>query len=434
VTGTRHGALATYGTPRRVFQAGGAFCVLCVAAALISPERAAAQQADTLIFARDVKIGMRLGPALHARVYRPSGKALRPAILSLESDTSEARDRIARALVADGYAVVIAAPRGGDDKHVGRDGYDAVEWINDQSWSDRRIVMVGIGEGANAAWNAARERPPHLAAIVARTAARPLGWSKTELERTTVSALSIAGSAGTAQGAAIDIDSVYASVARLGGPPAAYLVIGTLSDARLADLEREWFDWAVGRSQLPPLLRKPVNYLFANDSTWRSAASFADIRALPTSFPLHTNAGPRNAPGGFLGDAARDDEPTDTLPAGGKVYATLLGRALDVVGRPSVTLWLDRAPQAGIEVSLDEMLATGDTVVLGRSSGRLMPADSAAQKNAPRAWKFDAFQWMARELASGSVMRLTVRGAGGVVYHDTDRYSRLVMPVVRGTR
>lgn len=407
---------------------------MCCAAALTAGVRVDAQQPDSVIFAHDVKIGMRVGAALHARVYRPSGKELRPAILSLEADTSDARDRSARALVAAGYAVVIAAPRGGDDKHIGRDGYDAVEWINDQSWSDRRIVMAGTGEGADAAWNAARERPPHLAAILARAPTRLLKWSPTDLERTAVSALSIAGSAGTPQGTAIEIDSMYAGAAHRGGPAAAYLVIGTLADTQLAELEREWFDWAVGRGQLPTLLRNRVNYLVANDSTWRAAASLAGIHALPTSFPLHTNAGPRNAPGGFLGDAARDDEPTDTVAQGGKEYKTVLRVPLDLAGRPSATLWLDHVPQAGLAVAVDEVRADGTTISLGESAGRLVPPDTAAPKIAQREWKFDGFPWVARTVAAGSNLRLTVRGPGGVVYHDTDRYSRLILPVVRTPR
>jgi hypothetical protein len=407
---------------------------LCWVAAGIAPTPAGAQQPDTLVFARDVKIGMRTGPALHARVYRPSGKALRPAVFSLEVDTSDARDRDARALVAAGYAVVIAAPRGGDDKHIGRDGYDAVEWVNSQSWSDRRIIMAGTGEGADAAWDAARERPPHLDAILARAPTRLLAWSPTDLKRSSVSALSIAGSAGTPQGTAIEVDSVYVTAARPGGPPTAYLVIGTLADAQRTELEREWFDWAASRGPLPALLRNRVNYLVANDSTWRAASSFADTHAFPTSFPLHTNAGPRNAPGGFLGDAARDGEPVDTLPAGGKEYKSLLGAPLDVVGRPSVTLWLDHVSQAGLSVTVDEVRADGQTFSLGQSAGRLIPADTAAPKIAQREWKFDAFPWVARRLMAGSSLRLTIRGEGGVVYHDIDRYSRLILPVVRRER
>lgn len=420
---------------------GGAFCVLSIACASIPcaaaapARRAAPRTADTLMVLRDVKITMRLGAPLRARIYRLSGKSLRPAVFSLERDTSEVRDRDARALAAAGYAVVIAAPRGGDDKHVGRDGYDAVEWINDQSWSDRRIVMAGTGEGANAAWNAAREHPEHLAAILARTPARPLGWSETDVRRTWIPALSIAGSAGSEQGTAIETDSVYASTTREGGVPSAYLVIGTLSDEQLADLEREWFDWAVGRGPLPPFLRKRVNYLSATDSTWRAAASFFAIAAVPTSFPLHTNAGPHSAPGGFLGDAARDDEPADTVPAEGKPYETLVGKTLEIVGRPSVTLWLDQPPATGLEVSLDQLLADGRVIPLGNSVGKLVPVDTAAPPPAhSRRWDFQAFPWTARTLELGTRLRLTVRGGGSVIYHDVERYSRVILPAARVLR
>lgn len=389
--------------------------------------------------ARDVKIGMRVGAPLHAQIYRLSGAALRPTVFSLELDTTDARDRSARALAAAGYAVVIAAPRPGDDKHIGRDGYDAIEWINDQSWSDRRIVMTGTGEGANAAWNAAREHPPHLASIVARTPSRPLGWTETEVRRVVVSALSIAGSAGEEQGTAIETHSRYTKTARTGGAPAAYLVIGTLAPPDLELLERQWCDWAVGRGPPSPLLRKQVNYLVVNEGTWLDADSLEAIGARPTSFPLHSNAGPRAAPGGFLGETARDDEPADTVAAGDKSYETLLGGAVVLAGRPTVTLWLAYEPRPEPFVarqirvlSAMEVLADGSTVLLGTSAGVHDFADStAAPGNGPGRWEFRSFPWIARRLAAGSKLRLTVHGPSTVIYHDIARYSRVILPVVK---
>ncbi len=390
-----------------------------------------AQDSTSIIVARNVKIGMRTGAPLLARIFRPTGTALRPAILSLESDTSAAREENARALAAAGYAVVIAAPRGGDDKHMGRDGSDAIEWINDQSWSDRRIVMTGSGEGANAAWNAAREHPPHLSAILARTPARPLGWTDTEVRRVVIPALSIAGSAGDVQGYAIDIHALYTRIPHAGAAPTAYLVIGTLKQPDLDDLERQWFDWAVGRGPMSPLLRKRVNYLVVNDGIWLGADSLESIGTRQTSFPLHSNAGPRAAPGGFLGDAPREDEPADTV-AGDKTYEMLLGVALELAGRPAVTLWLkhDAANQLRT-VSLDEVLADGRVEVLGVSSGALHAADSTAAPGGPDRWDFGSFPWIARRLSSGSKLRLTVRAAAMVVYHDIERYSRVILPVVK---
>jgi len=374
---------------------------------------------------------MRTGGPLLARIFRPTGTALRPAVFSLESDTTTAREDNARALAAAGYAVVIAVPRAGDDRHIGRDGSDAIEWINEQPWSDRRIVMAGTGEGANAAWNSAREHPPHLAAILATAEARPLGWTETDVRRVVIPVLSIAGSAGDPQGYAVDNHELYARTQHAGAAPTAYLIIGTLKTADLDLLMRQWFDWAVGRGPMAPLLRRRVNYLVVNDGIWLGADSLEAIGARPTSYPLHSNAGPRAAPGGFLGEAPRDDEPADTVSAG-KSYETLLASVVQLVGRPTVTLWLKHdASFPRREVSLGEVLVDGTTVQLGTSSGALHVADSTAAPGGPDRWDFGAFPWVARRLASGSKLRLMVTGPPTVVYHDIERYSRVTLPVVK---
>jgi dienelactone hydrolase len=422
------------GTPRRTI--GGAFCVLLVTLIALPRAHIAAQAAE-IVVARDVKIGMRLGAPLRARVFRPAGAAPRTAVLSLEADTTDAREARARALAAAGFAVVIAVPRGGDDRHVGRDGYDAIEWINDQPWSDRRVVMSGTGEGANAAWNTAREHPPHLSAIVSRAPARPLGWTSQELERVAISTLSIAGSAGDAQGFAVETHEAYVKAPHGGGAPIAYLLIGSLPAAGLEQLEREWVAWAAGRGPLSPLLRKRVNYLAA-DGTWRAADSLEGIGARPTSFPLHANAGPRAAPGGFLGGAARDDEPADTVADGEKSYETPLDAPLELAGQPAVTLWLaHEPPPAPLSahrvriVSLDEVLADGRVLPLGSSGGYRKGSDTTAAASGEDRWEFTSFPWIARTLAAGSRLRLTVNGAATVIHHDVERYSRVILPAVR---
>jgi hypothetical protein len=400
--------------------------------------RASAQDSSSIIVARNVKISMRTGAPLLARIFRPVGTAPRPAVLSLENDTTSAREDHARALAAAGYAIVIAAPRAGDDKHTGRDGSDAIEWINDQSWSDRRIVMAGTGEGANAAWNAAREHPPHLSAILVMAAARPLGWTETEVRRVVTPVLSIAGSAGDPQGFTLDNHELYVRTQHAGAAPTAYLVIGTLKQPDLDVLERQWFDWAVGRGPIAPLLRKRVNYLVVNDGIWLGADSLEAIGARPTSFPLHSNAGPRAAPGGFLGEAPREDEPADPV-SGEKTYETLLGSTLNLAGRPTVTLWLNHEPPPkplvpfqARRLFLDEVLADGATIRLGENGAATVIADSSgAPGSAPDRVEFTNFPWIARRLAAGSKLRLTINGPATVIYHDIDRYSRVILPVVK---
>jgi uncharacterized protein len=75
---------------------------------------------------------------------------------------------------AQGYAVVNVDARGAFmsegrqavwGTQEGRDGYDLVEWIAAQPWSNQRVGFAGNSWLAIAQWFIAAERPPHLAAI-----------------------------------------------------------------------------------------------------------------------------------------------------------------------------------------------------------------------------------------------------------------------------
>jgi hypothetical protein len=294
--------------------------------------------------------------------------------------------------------------------------------------------MTGTGEGANAAWNAAREHPPFLDAILSRVPARPLGWSATDLARVLIPVLTVAGAYGEPQGAAVETFSAYSTADAKGAARASFLVIGSLGADDLERLEREWFDWAVGKGRLPPLLRGHVTWsMSGEDRSWRSADSFGAIGALPTSYPLHSNAGPHAPPGGFLGEAARDDEPADTLNSGSLTYETLLGATVEITGSPSVTLWLGNADAASVEATIEEVRPDGTSALLGRSAGRAPRADSvSAAGRGPRRLEFGGFGWIAPRLAKGSRLRLSVRATpGALLFHDVERYSRVILPVVR---
>jgi len=58
---------------------------------------------------------------------------------------------------------------------VGRDGYDVVEWIARQPWSDGRVVMFGGSFVGMTQWHTAAQNPPHLAAIAPYVPIYP-GW------------------------------------------------------------------------------------------------------------------------------------------------------------------------------------------------------------------------------------------------------------------
>ncbi|KAF5580074.1 acylase diesterase [Fusarium pseudoanthophilum] len=76
--------------------------------------------------------------------------------------------------VARGYAVVNIDARGafksGGDLYVygtqeGRDGFDCIEWIAQQSWCNERVAMAGNSWLGTTQWFIAAEQPPHLACM-----------------------------------------------------------------------------------------------------------------------------------------------------------------------------------------------------------------------------------------------------------------------------
>jgi uncharacterized protein len=78
-----------------------------------------------------------------------------------------------QAYVERGYAVVVQDTRAtGESQGIfsfyladGLDGYDTIEWIAKQSWSNGRVGMDGPSYLGAVQWLAARERPPHLQCI-----------------------------------------------------------------------------------------------------------------------------------------------------------------------------------------------------------------------------------------------------------------------------
>ncbi len=135
----------------------------------------------------NIMVPMRDGVRLATDVYRPAlpdgspapGKW--PTILGRtsynKSDPVIWVNPVANFFVPRGYAVVLQDLRGrglsegtGQYYHTanineGRDGYDTIEWIASQPWSDGKVGMVGSSHGGIVQNVAALERPPHLSAL-----------------------------------------------------------------------------------------------------------------------------------------------------------------------------------------------------------------------------------------------------------------------------
>ncbi|MGE0554514.1 MAG: CocE/NonD family hydrolase [Gemmatimonadales bacterium] len=78
-----------------------------------------------------------------------------------------------------GYVWIIQDTRGRGDsegtfhffRDDGPDGYDSIEWIARQPWSNGRVCTMGVSYLGTVQWLAAKERPPHLVCMASTAAA-----------------------------------------------------------------------------------------------------------------------------------------------------------------------------------------------------------------------------------------------------------------------
>ena len=130
---------------------------------------------------------MRDGVTLEAWITKPTRlEAPAPAILTLtQYDIDGSRRGEPPYFAQHGFVFVQAYVRGrglsGGYKsdnlgtQVGRDGYDLVEWIARQPWSNGQVVMYGGSFVGMTQWHTAAQLPPHLAAIAPYVPIYP-GW------------------------------------------------------------------------------------------------------------------------------------------------------------------------------------------------------------------------------------------------------------------
>lgn len=133
-------------------------------------------------------VPMRDGTDLSLDVVQPMSRPPHPVVLIRTMyDKVEQRDgvedpargipydrRFVTALLDSGYALAVQDVRGRFDSdgewhpyiHERRDGFDTVEWINDQPWCDGNIGMIGRSYVGYTQWRAAADRPRGLKAIV----------------------------------------------------------------------------------------------------------------------------------------------------------------------------------------------------------------------------------------------------------------------------
>lgn len=127
----------------------------------------------------NVMIPMRDGVKLAADILRPDRPGKFPVLLSRTpyGKYSKASYQQAQYFAQHGYVYVNQDVRGRFDSegdfevlvNEGRDGYDSIEWLAAQPWSDGNVGTFGGSYGAWDQFLTAEEQPPHLRAMVVQS-------------------------------------------------------------------------------------------------------------------------------------------------------------------------------------------------------------------------------------------------------------------------
>ena len=169
-------------------QGGGLRSVLVVAGLLA----AIPVVADEFVVERNVMVPMRDGVLLATDIYRPAvdGEPVSEPLPALLTRTPYSKLRESTVTTAEhfarhGYVAVVQDMRGLYESqgvfskysdYEPPDGYDTVQWLADQSWSDGRIGMWGTSYGAHTQADAAKLNPPALEAMLLNQGGMANAW------------------------------------------------------------------------------------------------------------------------------------------------------------------------------------------------------------------------------------------------------------------
>lgn len=121
-----------------------------------------------------VGVAMRDGLELATDIYRPDAEGTFPVILVRTPYKKEMDELQARFFARRGYVYAVQDCRGRFSSpgtwnpffNEPSDGYDAVEWLAVQPWSNGKVGMIGASYLGWVQWWAARDRPPHLVTMI----------------------------------------------------------------------------------------------------------------------------------------------------------------------------------------------------------------------------------------------------------------------------
>jgi putative CocE/NonD family hydrolase len=167
-------------------------CTGALVATLVLAATAVAQEWPEVTVERDVMVTARDGVRLATDVYRPArdGAPARDRLPVLLQRTPYGKhtgrfSEVAAYFARHGYVVAVQDMRGryaseGEFFKYHRfdapDGYDTVEWLAAQPWSNGRVGMWGTSYGAHTQADAAKLNPPSLATMVLNQGGMANGW------------------------------------------------------------------------------------------------------------------------------------------------------------------------------------------------------------------------------------------------------------------
>jgi uncharacterized protein len=129
-----------------------------------------------------LNIQLRDGVHLHGTLYAPKGRTGPQAcVVTLTPYVADTYHDYGVYFAKEGFPFVVVDVRGrGNSEGVfqpfiqeARDGHDVVEWLASQPYCNGQVAMWGGSYGGYSQWAAAKEFPPHLAAIAPAAAPFP---------------------------------------------------------------------------------------------------------------------------------------------------------------------------------------------------------------------------------------------------------------------
>lgn len=156
--------------------------LLLIGVARCAAAAAAGDGAEEYQLQFGVKIPLRDGVHLNATLYRPAHAAERLPVIVLLTPYPDNTDHPSGSYFARrGYVFAYVDVRGRGDSEgkfnpmaqEAQDGYDVVEWLARQAWSNGQVAMWGGSYPGYDQWATASRRPPHLKTIVPVASIRP---------------------------------------------------------------------------------------------------------------------------------------------------------------------------------------------------------------------------------------------------------------------